>query len=66
MTAIERPLSPHLTVYRLPLAAWMSITHRMTGLALAVGVVALAAWLIAIALGPGPFAVVQDWAGSWL
>ncbi|MCA3267808.1 MAG: succinate dehydrogenase, cytochrome b556 subunit, partial [Azospirillum sp.] len=33
----ERPLSPHLQVYRLPLTAWLSITHRATGVALAVG-----------------------------
>ena len=26
-----RPLSPHLQIYRLPLAAWLSISHRITG-----------------------------------
>ena len=44
-----RPLSPHLQVYRLPLAALTSITHRATGVALSVGAVVLVAWLFAAA-----------------
>ncbi len=44
-----RPLSPHLQVYRLPLAAITSITHRATGVALSAGAVVLVAWLFAAA-----------------
>ena len=44
-----RPLSPHLQVYRLPLAAITSITHRATGVSLSVGAVVLVAWLFAAA-----------------
>ncbi len=44
-----RPLSPHLSVYRLPLAAITSILHRMTGVALTGGAVVLVAWLYAAA-----------------
>lgn len=47
--ARPRPLSPHLQVYRLPLAAITSITHRATGVALTGGAVVLVAWLYAAA-----------------
>ncbi len=45
----ERPLSPHLTIYRWPITMTLSILHRITGVALAVGLVALVFWLEAIA-----------------
>lgn len=51
-----RPLSPHLQVYRLPLPAVMSITHRMTGVILSSGTILLTAWLVALAYGPQSFA----------
>lgn len=54
-----RPLSPHLQVYRLPLPAVMSITHRMTGVILASGTVLLTAWLVALAYGPQSFALAM-------
>lgn len=47
----ERPLSPHLQVYRLPMTAKMSISHRLTGVILTVGLVLLAGWIIAAGLG---------------
>lgn len=49
--SIKRPLSPHLQVYRLPMMAKMSISHRFTGVLLTVGLVLLAIWLIAAGLG---------------
>ncbi len=52
MTEAQRPLSPHLQVYRPQLTSVLSILHRATGIALAVGAVALVAWLAAIAAGP--------------
>lgn len=64
MTTRNRPLSPHLQIYRLPLLALMSITHRITGVGLVVGLVALAAWLGAAASGPAAFAAVQSFFGS--
>ena len=45
----RRPLSPHLQVYRPMLTMMMSIMHRITGAALYVGTLLLAAWLIAAA-----------------
>lgn len=67
--ARPRPLSPHLQVYRLPLPAISSITHRITGVGLTVGTLVFAWWLIAAASGPDAFARVQSFLGSplgWL
>ena len=51
----ERPLSPHLTIYRWQVTMLASITHRLTGLALAVGALVLAWWLVSISNGPEGF-----------
>jgi succinate dehydrogenase / fumarate reductase cytochrome b subunit len=48
---IKRPLSPHLQVYKLPMTAKMSISHRMTGVLLTFGLILLSAWVIAAAFG---------------
>ena len=64
--ARTRPLSPHLQVYRPQLTSILSILHRATGFALAVGTLFLAWWLIAAALGPDAYAVVEAFYGSWL
>ena len=52
----RRPLSPHLEIYRPTLTMMMSIAHRITGVALYVGTLLLAWFLIAAASGPGAFA----------
>jgi succinate dehydrogenase / fumarate reductase, cytochrome b subunit len=57
----ERPLSPHLTVYRPMLTMMMSIAHRITGAALYGGALLLALYLLGLAFGPGAFAAV-----SWI
>jgi succinate dehydrogenase / fumarate reductase, cytochrome b subunit len=58
-TRIERPLSPHLQIYKPMLTMTMSIIHRITGAALYAGTLLLAVWLIAVASGPDSFASVQ-------
>src|SRR5438105_593607 len=50
-----RPLSPHLQIYRWPITMAASITHRVTGIALAAGLVLLAWWLLATATGPDAY-----------
>ncbi len=55
----ERPLSPHLQVYRLTLTMVMSIVHRITGAALYFGTMLLAWWLISAAVGPKAYANVE-------
>lgn len=64
--AAARPLSPHLQVYRPQLTSVLSIIHRATGIALAVGTLLLVWWLIAAATGPEAFAFAQGFLGSWL
>ena len=44
-----RPLSPHLSVYRWPITMTLSILHRVTGVGLSLGFVALACWLVSAA-----------------
>ena len=53
----QRPLSPHLQVYRPQLTSMMSITHRATGVALTSGTLLLAAWLFAVATGGDTYAM---------
>jgi succinate dehydrogenase / fumarate reductase, cytochrome b subunit len=64
MTTRNRPLSPHLQIYRLPLLALVSITHRITGVGLVLGLVVLAYWLGSAASGPEAFASAQHLFGS--
>jgi len=56
--ARPRPLSPHLQVYRPQLTSLMSISHRVTGVALTTGTLVLAVWLIALAVGGVIFVMV--------
>ena len=51
MPSRERPLSPHLQVYRWQITMTMSILHRATGVAITVGAFGLAWWLMAVAAG---------------
>ncbi|HHL32099.1 MAG TPA: succinate dehydrogenase, cytochrome b556 subunit [Oceanospirillales bacterium] len=49
MKTSNRPLSPHLQVYKMPLSAKLSVLHRLTGLALSAGAVLLVLWLFSLA-----------------
>jgi succinate dehydrogenase / fumarate reductase cytochrome b subunit len=62
---VERPLSPHLQIYRPQLTAISSILTRITGNALIVGVVLAVWWLLAAATSPEYFAVANAVATSW-
>ncbi|MBM4192025.1 MAG: succinate dehydrogenase, cytochrome b556 subunit [Gammaproteobacteria bacterium] len=48
----QRPLSPHIGVYKFGYTMATSIVHRATGIVLSVGLIALTYWLIAAASGP--------------
>lgn len=61
----DRPLSPHLQIYRLPLLALMSISHRITGVGLMVGTLLLTWWVVAAAIGPDAFAAANGFIDSW-
>jgi succinate dehydrogenase / fumarate reductase cytochrome b subunit len=60
----QRPLSPHLSIYKPLLTMMMSIVHRITGAALYVGTLLLVWWLIAAASGPNAYANVQWFMGT--
>jgi succinate dehydrogenase / fumarate reductase, cytochrome b subunit len=59
MPVRARPLSPHLQVYRWLIGSSLSIMHRMTGVALALGLVALSYWLISLAGGDETYAAAM-------
>lgn len=65
MPQVARPLSPHLQIYRWPLAMALSIVHRATGIVLAVGTLLIVWYLLALANGPESYAAVRVLAGSW-
>lgn len=62
----NRPLSPHLQVYRFAMTMAMSIVHRITGVGLYLGTFLLAWWLAAAASGPDYFHAVNRVYGSWI
>ncbi|MGZ9109080.1 MAG: succinate dehydrogenase, cytochrome b556 subunit [Micavibrio sp.] len=62
----ERPLSPHLQIYRWTLTMAMSILHRATGVALAVGTLMVIWMLLAAASGEAAFAQFQSFNASLL
>lgn len=55
MATENRPLSPHLQVYRPQLTSVLSISHRITGVLLSLGTVVVVLWLLALAAGPESF-----------
>jgi succinate dehydrogenase / fumarate reductase cytochrome b subunit len=65
-THSNRPISPHLQAYRLPLTGIISITHRMTGVFLSVGLVAVIYILLAIAGGASDYASAQSLLNVWI
>jgi len=52
----DRPMSPHMQVWRWHVTMFTSILHRATGMALYVGALVVAGWVIALAAGPDAFA----------
>ena len=60
MSNYDRPLSPHISIYRWPITMALSILHRITGIGLSVGFVVLVAWLFDAASGPDAYAVFMS------
>ena len=60
----DRPLSPHLSIYRWPVTMVSSILHRGTGLAMTAGFVLFVVWLADAASGPEAYAVFAGAMGS--
>ncbi|HEX7006050.1 MAG TPA: succinate dehydrogenase, cytochrome b556 subunit [Alphaproteobacteria bacterium] len=66
MNKTSRPLSPHLQIYRPQITSVLSILHRITGVALAIGTFLLIWWLVAAASGREAFEAADGFMASWL
>ncbi|MGR9046909.1 MAG: succinate dehydrogenase, cytochrome b556 subunit [Gammaproteobacteria bacterium] len=62
----NRPLSPHLQVYRLPLTGIISILHRMTGVMLSLGLIFFVYIVTAIDAGPDAYLNMQNVMDLWV
>jgi succinate dehydrogenase / fumarate reductase cytochrome b subunit len=60
----DRPLSPHLQIYRFHFSMVLSVLHRATGMALAAGMLLFTWWIVALASGPDAYATVRSFVGS--
>ena len=65
MDKSNRPLSPHLQIYKPQLTSVLSITHRGTGVALSAGTLLLVYWLMALAAGPESYETAREVFGAW-
>jgi succinate dehydrogenase / fumarate reductase cytochrome b subunit len=61
----QRPISPHLSVWRWHVTMACSILHRASGFALYAGAILLAGWLMAVALGPETYTPIGELLASW-
>jgi len=64
MTTNERPLSPHLSIYKVELPMMLSGLHRITGIALSIGSLLLVAWLESAVYSAEAFATMSRFLGS--
>lgn len=62
----NRPLSPHLSVYRPQISMVSSILTRITGISLLVGGLLVIWWFLAAAISPEAFALADGVLTSWL
>jgi len=62
---VQRPLSPHLQVYRPQITSITSILTRITGNAMVVAVILIVWWLVAAATGPEAYATANGFITSW-
>jgi succinate dehydrogenase / fumarate reductase cytochrome b subunit len=65
-TNTNRPTSPHLQVYKLPLTGIISITHRMTGVLLSAGLIFFVYIVSSVAGGATTYAAMQELMNVWL
>ena len=65
MATQERPLSPHLQVYRWQIQMATSILHRATGIVLSLGALIIATGLLVLMLGPEHWSCFTQLAGAW-
>lgn len=62
----NRPLSPHLTIYRPQLTSMTSILVRITGIGMLLAALMIVWWFLAAATSPEYFATADGWVTSFL
>lgn len=62
----NRPLSPHLQIYRPQITSILSILNRLTGIAMILATVLITWWFLAAATGAGYYDLVNGFLTSWL
>ncbi len=66
MSINERPLSPHLQIYKLELPMVLSGLHRITGIALSVGTILLVGWIASAVQSVGAFNSLSQFLGGFI
>jgi succinate dehydrogenase / fumarate reductase, cytochrome b subunit len=66
MSTNNRPISPHLQIYKLPLTGIISITHRMTGVLLSAGLIFFVCIVSSVADGADTYTAMQVITDLWL
>ena len=66
MAHSERPLSPHLGIYRWEISNSLSILHRMTGVMLSAGSLVLVGWLVSAVVGEDLYFCLNVWLSTFL
>jgi len=61
----QRPLSPHLQIYKPQITSMLSILHRATGIALSIGSVILVLWVVALTLGENTYLMYSNLINNW-
>ena len=62
----NRPLSPHLDIYQYQITWTVSIMHRITGVAMTLGLILIVAWLVAAAFSPELLSLIDGVLRSWI
>ncbi len=66
MNEKNRPLSPHLTIYRPQFTSVLSIAHRITGVVNFIGLIFFTLWIISASMGEDSFSCIQNFLNSYL
>ena len=66
MAQIQRPIAPHIQIYKPQISTVLSILHRITGVGLGLGSLLFAWWLVAAASGPEAYGDVEAFIASIL
>ena len=61
----QRPLSPHLQIYKPQITSILSILHRGTGIALSIGSIILVSWIVALTLGEKTYLMYSNLINNW-